>query len=155
MNVSASDRAKKTGGRIAIALFSLLIGAFTVVCSAQVLYQGFSTKTGPSSIDCRSGLRGLARSLERARAEASAALPGERTRLAQFRVALAREWSERDEIEKLCENDSWATKALSQIDRLRWAEEQAVRYESADLAPSRKRVLAIEKTLDEQQSNKP
>jgi hypothetical protein len=47
----------------------------------------------------------------------------------------------------LCGTNEWAREALTAIDQLRYAEEHAVRYESVDLAPSRRHVLAIEQSL--------
>jgi hypothetical protein len=73
----------------------------------------------------------------------------------QFRETLRPEWEAHDTIVKSCAGDEWALRALEQIDRLRWAEEHAVRYESVELAPSRQRVLSIEQTLGSTQTNKP
>jgi hypothetical protein len=50
-------------------------------------------------------------------------------------------------VQRQCASDPWGKQAYFQIERLRWAEEQAVRYESVDLARSRQTVIAIEKAL--------
>jgi hypothetical protein len=154
MNAAATENARRTGRRIGSILFALFIGTFTIVCSAQVLYQGFrSTRVTQTSVQCRVGLRGLIVSLRRARAAAAAESGGERTSLKQFRDALGPEWEAHDAVLRSCARDEWALRALDQIDRLRWAEEHAVRYESVELAPSRQRVLAIEQSLGAQTNN--
>lgn len=158
MNANAIDRAQKTGRRIGTALFALLIGTFTIVCSAQVLIQGFSERSSASAgadIECREGLRALVAALSDARSRAKSADPEERSRLMQFRDAVRGTWKNRYEIERRCKADPWALKALEQIDELRWAEEHAVRYESANLAPSRQQVSEIEKVLADSTSTKP
>lgn len=158
MNASAIDRAQKTGRRIGTGLFALFVGTFTIVCSVEVLHQGFFPRADasmPETVECRAGLQALVSSLASARTRAAASTPGERTRLAQFRGALGATWQNRYYIERRCQSDAWALKALERIDELRWAEEHAVRYESADLAPSRQQVAEIEKALADATATKP
>lgn len=150
MNDNPFERATRTGRRLGIALFALLTGSFTAASSAQVLYQGFAASSGSEVTDCRPGLLGLISSLHRAQQTAMNDGKGERHRLEQFRSSLLPEWQNRDTLTRLCASDPIGRDALSQIDRLRWAEEHAVRYESVDLAPSRQRVLAIEQALRQQ-----
>jgi len=71
----------------------------------------------------------------------------ERIALHRFREALGPEWQARSQLDRLCRSDPWAREAISAIDEWRWAEETAIRYESVDLAPSRRRVQAIEARL--------
>jgi hypothetical protein len=148
MTEKATERANRIGRRLGNVLFALLIGTFTLVCSAQVLSQGFSAAAGPfESIDCQSGLKSLARALHRAREATTTTGQNERARLERFRTSLLPEWQSRDVVQRQCASDTWGKQAYFQIERLRWAEEQAVRYESVDLARSRQTVIAIEKAL--------
>jgi hypothetical protein len=156
MTENATERAHRIGRRLGNVLFTALIGTFTLVCSVQVLKQGFFAEHGNfDSADCRSGLRSLAESLRRARETTAFASQNERARLEQFRASLLPEWQDRDEILRQCSNDPWGKQAYHQIERLRWAEEHAVRYESVDLAPSRQTVAALEKTLAQSSNSTP
>jgi hypothetical protein len=147
MTVPANERAQRIGRRLGNIVFALLIGSFTIVCSVQILFQGFSSSNGEVVTDCRDGLKGLVQSLHRAREATNLAPPSERSRIERFRAALLPEWNGRDELKRLCASSPWGKKAYYQVERLRWAEEHAVRYESADLAPSRQHVLSIEQAL--------
>lgn len=155
MTVNAAERANRLGRRLANVLFTLLVGTFTVVCSAEVLSQGFFSSGVSTVTDCRTGLKDLARSLHRAREATTTAEQNERSRLERFRVSLLPEWQGRDQVQRKCASDAWGKRAFYQIERLRWAEEHAVRYESADLAPSRQYVLAIENALAQDPLTKP
>jgi hypothetical protein len=155
MTVTAFERAQRTGRRIGNVLFALLIGTFTVVCSAQVLYQGFSSKSSNAVTDCRTGLSNLVQSLHRARLATRAVSQNERSRLDAFRSTLLPEWQYRDQVQRQCASDAWGKQAYYQIERLRWAEEHAVRYESFELAPSRMHVVAIEKALAQEPQTTP
>lgn len=97
----------------------------------------------------------LIAALQRARQAAAAEEFGERASLDRFRRALLPEWRMRGELASICSSDPWAAEALPAIDRLRYAEEHAVRYESVDLAPSRRHVMAIEHTIISHQRGGP
>jgi hypothetical protein len=64
--------------------------------------------------------------------------------LHRFRLALEPEWSQRTALDRRCRGDHQALRALAVVDELRYAEESAVRYESADLAHRRRQVQALE-----------
>lgn len=147
LSESALDRARRRGRRLGIALYSVIMSAFILVCGTQVMYQGFWSPKADTSPDCKSGISSLISALRRARAAAAEEPLGERASLARFRQALLPEWQARGNLSKACGDDVWARHALSAIDRLRYAEEHAVRYESVDLAPSRRQVLVVEQTI--------
>lgn len=141
------ERAERRGRRLGIALYSAILSAFIIVCGSQVMYQGFTSPKANAAPDCRSGINGLIGALRRARLAAASEELGERASLARFRQALAPEWLARGSLSEICGGERWARDALSAVDRLRYAEEHAVRYESVDLAPSRRQVLEIERSL--------
>lgn len=147
MSESALDRAHRLGRRLGIALYSAIMSAFILICGSQVMYQGFTSPRTRDTSDCRSGISGLIAALRRARQAAASEERGERASLDRFRRALAPEWQSRGNLSDSCGADPWARDALSALDRLRYAEEHAVRYESVDLAPSRRQVLEIERSL--------
>lgn len=138
--------AQSTGRRFGLALFAFVVSSFVVVCSAQILYQGFHDRSVPAGGDCRTVIAKLAYSVRVGR-ERAGNMADERIALHRFRDALEPEWQARPQLDRLCRSDQWAHEAISAIDEWRWAEETAIRYESVDLAPSRRRVQTIEARL--------
>jgi hypothetical protein len=67
----------------------------------------------------------------------------------RFREALLPEWAARGGLEVRCQGDPEATRALGEVDRLRYAEEHALRYEALDVAGRRRAVEAIAQKLRE------
>ena len=117
------------------------------MCSTQILYQGFHEPEVEASSGCREVIYQLITSIRKARAAAAVEVLGERAAMARFRGALSLEKTARKSLEHSCQSDSWGRSALLAVDEWRWAEENAVRYESVDLAPSRRRIQAIESQL--------
>jgi hypothetical protein len=98
---------------------------------------------GPSPYaGCHEGLVALVAAVDRARS-AAPGIDGEDAAIDRFRGALLPEWSHRDSIAKACGGATDDQRALDAIERLRYAEEHAVRREAGDLAPLRRRVQAI------------
>jgi hypothetical protein len=149
---AVSNRARQLGRTIGIAVFSLLVATFTVVCSVQICLQVWAPEVtpftdGPSaggslSTDCSAGTLRLAEAIEAARV-ASADEAEEQAALALFRGALAPEWTHRGAIDRACAGDANAIQRLRAVDRLRYAEEHAVRYGAIDLAKRRQEVKRL------------
>jgi hypothetical protein len=154
MSDMAIERARKRGQRLGVALATAMMSTFIAVCGSQVMYQGFASSHEAVTADCRTGIAELIAALRRARAAAAAEPLGERASLDRFRRALQPEWRARSSLAEVCRTDAWAVEALSAVDRLRYAEEHAVRYESVDLAPSRRQVLAIEQSPELRRSER-
>jgi hypothetical protein len=146
--------ARARGRRAALFLYYATVSAVCVTASVQVVRQIFVA--GPKSPypTCRDGLRALASAVERARrAAADQDAPGEPSEpsftgdedeaLGRFRAALDPEWQHRDGVAATCRGSRNDERALDAIERLRYAEEHAVRREAGDLAPLRRRVRAI------------
>jgi hypothetical protein len=143
-----ADRAAATGRKIGTVAFGIAVGTFTAVCAAQIMTQVWGTPRDTSAApDCYEGLDGLIRAVRRARRAAGAEPAGERAALARFREQLQPEWAYRAGLGRSCRDDPEALRALRDVDRLRYAEEHAVRYESVDLARRRRRVAQIEARL--------
>jgi len=138
--------AQSTGQRFGIGLFAVVVTSFVVVCSAQILYQGFHSRTVAVAGECRAVMAKLVYSVRVARGNAGN-VADERIALHRFRDTLGPQWQARPQLDRLCRSDPWAREAISAIDEWRWAEETAIRYESVDLAPSRRRVQVIEARL--------
>jgi len=84
----------------------------------------------------------LMKAVDRARL-AAAGTEGEDAALARFRSALEPEWSHRDGVASRCKGAAADEATLDAIERLRYAEEHAVRREAGELAPLRRRVQGI------------
>ena len=130
-----------------IAYYSVVVG-FILAASGNVIWQVWSPvfRSYPP-VDCRTGLRQLWKAIDRARqAAGNLSEAGEEEALRQFRSALSPEWDEHDAVASACRSDHDLSVALDVIERLRYAEERAVRREVSDLAPLRRRVGQIAST---------
>ena len=130
---------RQLGRTVGIAIFGLLVAAFTAVCSVEICLQVWSPAITPTPVGCSAGTLELVEAIEAARV-ASADQAGEHEALARFRGALASAWAHRPALEHSCAGDSAAIRRLHAVDRLRYAEEHAVRYGAVDLAKRRQEV---------------
>jgi hypothetical protein len=122
-----------------------IVAVFIAIAAGNVSWQVWAPKfRNYPRVDCRAGLRDLVQAVERARQGAgSLSEAGEDTALAEFRRQLSPEWDRHDEVAASCQPDRELAMALDVIERLRYAEERAVRREVNDLAPLRRRVGQI------------
>ncbi len=97
---------------------------------------------GQEAPTCHRGLRSLFDALTRARDAAAGSEGGEDEALGRFRRALEPEWSLRDNVASRCRGSARDAATLDAIERLRYAEEHAVRREAGELAPLRRKVQA-------------
>ena len=153
MDANRQQIVQRLGRRIGIATFASLMALFVAVCSVQILYQGFRSAKVETQASCRAAIHQLIAEIRNARAGAAVEVQGERAAMARFRSALSLEKTTQKSIEDKCRTDTWGRHALEAVDEWRWAEENAVRYESVDLAPSRRRIQAIEIQLWHQTPN--
>ena len=142
-------RARRTGRRLGVAVFGLIVVGATASWTYQILRDVFAPPVLTVAAECRTGTRGLLVAVRRARIAAAAETGDERAALARFRAALEPEWDLRPSLDAVCSSDAKTHAALAEIDALRYAEEHAVRYEALGLAPQRRRVQALYETLFE------
>lgn len=142
-------RAKRRGRTVGTALLGVIIATFTAVCSAQIIRQAWTPPGSAASGPCRESVLSLIHAIRRAREAAATSTAGERAALSVFRRSLDPEWSSRADIGRKCEGDPEARRALPEVDRLRYAEEHALRYEALDVASRRLRVDGIARSLGE------
>jgi hypothetical protein len=132
---------RKKGRRIALtvyyAMVALVGGAVAVEITLQVF---FEPRAAPPYATCHDGLRALHGALDRAREAAARSEGGEDDALARFRGALEPEWGHRDGVAARCQGAARDEGTLDAIERLRYAEEHAVRREAGELAPLRRSV---------------
>jgi hypothetical protein len=124
---------------VGISVFGLLVAVFTAVCSVEICLQVWHPAILPSSVGCSAGTLELVDAIEAARV-ASADQVEEHAALARFRGALASAWAHRPALEQSCAGNPEAIRRLRAVDRLRYAEEHAVRYGAVDLAKRRQEV---------------
>jgi hypothetical protein len=147
-NSDRLERARRNGRRAGILAYGVIVGGFTVVCAAQIINQVWGSRpASSSSVDCRAGVRGLIAAVRRSRHAARIETAGERAAVDRFRAALRPEWTTRNDLAQHCKDDRLALRALREVDRLRFAEEHAVRYESVDLARRRRNIRRFESQL--------
>jgi hypothetical protein len=131
--------ARQLGRTAGIAVFGLIVAAFTAVCSIEICLQVWNPTILPTKAGCSAGTLDLVEAIEAARV-ASADQAEEHAALARFRGALAAAWAHRPALEHSCAGDPEAIRRLHAVDRLRYAEEHAVRYGAVDLAKRRQDV---------------
>jgi hypothetical protein len=136
---------RKRGRTIAGAIYYGLIGAVCLAGTVQISMQVFQPPAPAPYASCRDGLRALVGAVERARG-AAPGTDGEDAALERFRAALEPEWGHFDGVAEKCKGGTNDEGALDAIERLRYAEEHAVRREAGDLAPLRRRVQTIVET---------
>jgi hypothetical protein len=137
------------GRRLGLVVFGLVVTAFTLVCSIQIIRQVWFPATTELPADCHAGVRDLILAVERGRRAAAAENGNEKAALARFRAQLDPEWSRRPAVERACGGHEETRRALRDVLEWRYSEEHAVRYEAADLARLRRRVHALAPGLRE------
>jgi len=140
-------RLRRTGRRVGIAIFGVIVVGCTAIWTTQILKAVFAPPHLTVAAECKGGARGLLIAVRRARMAAASESGDERAALSRFRAALEPEWDSRASLESVCGLDPKMRAALAEIDALRYAEEHAVRYEAVGLAPQRRRVQALYETL--------
>jgi hypothetical protein len=144
-HAAAEIEARRTGRRVMIASYYVVLGLFIVIAGGNVIWQVWAPVLARHpKVDCRPGLYGLGLAIDRARAEAQAASQqGEDVAVSRFRSVLEPEWSHNAAIAASCNDDANLAEALDAIERLRYAEERAVRRDVNELAPLRRKVQAL------------
>lgn len=132
--------ARKRGRKIALLVYYAVVLCVCVAGAAEVSLQVLWNPVNASPYaNCQEGLRALVSALSRARS-AAPGNDGEDLAIERFRSALNPEWSYWDSIAQSCQGNAERKRALDAIERLRYAEEHAARWEAGDLAPLRRKV---------------
>lgn len=134
---------RKRSRALAVIVYYGVIGVICISATVQITQQVFYQPRIPSPYaTCHEGLAALVAAVERAR-KAAPGTDGEYPAIERFRKALNPEWTYFDSIADACRGSVNNEGALDAIERLRYAEEHAVRREAGDLAPLRRKVQAI------------
>lgn len=138
---SASGR--KRSRALAVIVYYASIVTLCIAATTQITLQVFYQPRVPAPYaSCHQGLSALVSAVERAR-KVAPGNDGEDPAIERFRTALNPEWGYIDSISDACRGSIKDEGALDAIERLRYAEEHAVRREAGDLAPLRRKVQAI------------
>ena len=143
MQRSAGEiRARRRTRRAVMAAYYVVVVTFIVIAAGNVTWEIWAPRfRHQTPADCAAGLQTLQQGVDRARrAAGELSDASEDAALARFRQALLPEWARRDEIAAACESNAELVTALDVIERLRYAEERAVRREVSELAPLRRKV---------------
>jgi hypothetical protein len=137
-------RARRRGRRWAFGLFYSLAVLFTAVLSVQVAWQVWAPSRAPGAPPgCTEGLRSLLEGLDGARAAAEGSDVTPEQALRQFRASLGEAWGARDTVSEACRGEARWREAFDLVERLRYAEESAVRRDARDLGLLRRRVGSL------------
>ena len=126
-------------------MFGLLIAVPTAVWATQVIMQAFDAPEA-DGLDCKAGLVALLEGLDQARASAHPAA-NEDEALSAFRQNLGPEWTTARRVRTACTKDPARLAQFGKIERLRYAEEHAVRYQTRGLSADRNAVDKIRHEL--------
>ena len=132
-----------------MSFYAVVVGAIAV-WTAQITRQVFfSGPSGTGDADCRTGLVSLAQSLDAARSASERVEASPEDAIAGFRAALRPAWDERDRVAATCQKNGEPRllQALDTIERLRYAEENAIRRDARDLGLLRRRMHALRDDL--------
>ena len=131
--------------RTVIGLFYGGVVVFCAVLSIEISVQVLSPSAVAYPGTCREGLLGLARAIDSARVASEGVDDQPEVAIAKFRAALSPAWDARDAIVKVCEGEKSAVLLgdFDLIERLRSAEESAVRRDARDLSSLRRKMREV------------
>jgi hypothetical protein len=139
---------ERTGRRVGVVVFSLIVGALTANFSAQIIARAFGLGHAATDQGCSEGLAALVDGLDQARQSAAAtAADGEQRALQAFRSALGPVWEHPHAVRDVCRASPQQLADFHLVERLRYAEEHAVRYESRGMAEERRKVSSLREAL--------
>lgn len=130
-------------------LFGACVAGITLVFSIQIIRQAFPERPRRTDLECRESVLALIQALHQARQSASDQV-GEAAAMRAFRGVLSRSlWEREPAVHTACAREPRWRQALGQVQRLRYAEEHAVRYESRGVARDRQLVEQWRRELSE------
>lgn len=121
----------------------------SAVSTYQIIKPTLFPDPVPTALTCRKGALELYGSLRSARLNALGHDKSEREALTEFRNSLLPVWRQEPAIRRICikDGDKQALAALRTLERLRYAEERAVRHSSNDLSHLRAKTPALVSAL--------
>lgn len=143
--MSTRDGGERRARSIGALIFGLLVAIPTIVWATQVIVQAFSSPD-PHPLGCQEGLKELIGALDRAQTSASPHAD-ETEALAAFRASLGTPWDNPRAVRAACAGNPRLLGHYGRVERLRYAEEHAVRYATRGLSADRNAVNALRAEL--------
>jgi hypothetical protein len=146
MNKRASLTSSQRKGRlVALILFYTMVVVFVAGIALQLTIQVLSPKPSTDNASCEQGLVRLIEAVEAARVASEGAEDAPEVAIARFRQALSPAWENHTQIAQRCQsaNSPDLKTALDIVERLRYAEENAVRRDARDLGRLRHKVRLL------------
>jgi hypothetical protein len=144
--MSTEDPGERRARSVGALVFALLVSIPTLVWATEVIVQAFSSPD-PHGLDCRAGLSELITALDSAQKSASPHA-NELEALAAFRASLGTVWEDPRVVRAACADNPELSSFYGRIERLRYAEEHAVRYATRGLAADRNAVGELRTQLE-------
>lgn len=137
------------GASAALGLVGLLIVWISCLSTFQILQATLWPRRPAVPWSCKEGIARFFSSVETARESTPQQGLSEQDALAHFRSQLQPSWQYFPTISHKCRKlpDRGAQRALRSVELLRYAEEKAVRLQSTDLAPIRRKTSQLVKML--------
>lgn len=132
----------RTAGKV---VFGLLVAVPTLVWALQIIFQAFASPP-PSELECEEGLEQLITGIEQAR-QSAFGQTNEAQAIEAFRANLGSVWQEPRSVRERCKDEPGMRSMFGRVERLRYAEEHAVRYESRGIAADRRAVEQLKRRL--------
>jgi hypothetical protein len=146
--VEGEGRVRRRGRRWALGVVYGSAVVFTTALSLQIAWQVWAPTHGAGAPPgCAEGLRALLEGLDAARAAAEGTDVTPEQALGQFRASLGPAWGSGDRVAEACRGEARWREAFDLVERLRYAEESAVRRDARDLGLLRRRVGALRRGL--------
>lgn len=141
-------RAGRRGRRWALGIFYALAVLFTAVLATEIGWQVWAPAREPGAPSgCVEGLQALLEGLDAARAAAEGTDVTPDQALGLFRASLGSTWASGDVVAEACRGEARLREAFDLVERLRYAEESAIRRDARDLGLLRRRVSALRRGL--------
>lgn len=145
MNSDELQAVERRGRSVGGFVFMVLVVVPTAIWASQVIRQAFATPDA-AGINCEAGLSELLKGLDQARASARPAADEDEA-IEAFRANLGPTWTISRQVRAACKSVPARLVQYGRIERLRYAEEHAVRYETRGLSADRHAVEGIRREL--------
>jgi hypothetical protein len=138
------EKLRRKARRWVQAIYVVFIMVFVAALLVEVTVQALVRSPGQESAgQCASGIVSLMNALEHARSAACKTEVTEEQALTVFRGNLEPAWSKLSTIRRACEDSKANIETLDAVEYLRYAEENAVRRESSELADLRRQAREL------------
>lgn len=148
---SPAELGAQRGRRVALGIFYSLVVLLTLGLAGQISVMVLSPPkvAEQPGLDCKSGLSTLVAAISSARQAAESTPASPEIAVQRYREHLEPTWQSHRVVALACEKDGspQSRELLDAVERLRYAEESAVRRDARDLAILRQKVAPLQKPM--------